>query len=311
MESIKMTRFPFHFACRLAVVLVGCLLAIAGCGGSGSSGSSEYVDNVTADTSLIKYVATSRIAAAPGVLTLLPVGTTGVAQTRGYAEYVPPDYATGNEWPCIINLHGDGELGDGLTETALQPFRYSCLPGMIQQDNWDKKRRFVVLSPQFATYADRSAENVKAFVQYAKANYRIDINRIYMTAVSDGGVALGNYLATYSGGEAAAVLPVSCYLPPIGTSAKWSAVPAWFLSGAADSTVRPSNVAQNYKALLAANPTATPRITLYVGVGHDANSVNKTYSPESNDNTFVTTFDGIALVPYSNVYDWFLQYRRM
>jgi predicted peptidase len=277
--------------------------------GSCKKDDNGYIDNVTADTTLAKYVCKNNIATTPGVLKLLPIGTTGTPQTRAYAEYVPSNYSSSNSWPCIINLHGDGELGNGSSEVALQPFTYSCLTGMIYTDKWDKNHRFVVLSPQFATYADRSAANVNTFIQYAKANYKIDVKRIYLTAVSGGGVALGNYLHTYSGGEAAAVLPVSCYVPPT-SSANWKQVPVWFMCGAADSTVKPSNIINNYKAIMTAPPSVTPRITLYTGVGHDGNSVNKTYSSATNDNTFETTYKGISLVPYSNIYDWFLQYHR-
>jgi predicted peptidase len=201
-------------------------------------------------------------------------------------------------------------MGDGSSVAALDCFRNEFLPGMIQRDNWDKRHRFVVLSPQFASYEDRTAENVNEFVQYAKSKYRIDAKRIYFTAVSGGGVALGNYLTTYSGGEAAAVLPVSCYVPPIEWSANWSSVPVWFFCGAADDVVEPANVEKNYEGILAANPAVKPRFTLYTGLGHELDAANKTYAPQSNDNQLETTFDGIRLDPYSDIYDWLLQYRK-
>ena len=291
------------------VIVIFSLLLIKILPGCSKKNDVTYIDNVTADSNLVKYVCQSNLATTPGKLKLLPIGTTGAAQTRGYAEYVPANYSTNNEWPCIINLHGDGEFGNGKTEAVLQSFTYSCLPGMIFINKWDKKDRFVVLSPQFSSYDDRSAINVYNFIQYAKANYKIDVKRIYLTAVSGGGVALGNYLSTYSGGDAAAVLPVSCYVPPI-TSTKWKSVPVWFMCGAADSTVRPLNVLKNYNAILAASPVVKPKITLYTGVGHDVNSVNKTYSPETMDNHCETSYGGVTLAPYSNVYDWFLQYHR-
>jgi predicted peptidase len=273
-------------------------------------GDNAYVSNVSNDPSLEQYLCTENIATTPGFLALLPIGSAGIHQTRAYAEYVPPSYGNYHSFPCIINLHGDGELGDGKTESVLEPFAYSCLTGMIKQDTWDKKYRFVVLSPQFSSYSDRSAVNVNEFIQYAKANYKIDINRIYLTAVSGGGVALGNYLTHYSGGEAAAVLPVSCYVPPISSSAKWKNVPAWFLCGASDTVVGTSNVIQNYRNLVKASAPFPPLMTLYTGVGHDANSVNKTYNPESMDNAFEAECSGVGLVPYSNIYDWLLKYHR-
>jgi predicted peptidase len=268
------------------------------------------VDNVAADPSLEPYVCNQKIATAPGTLVSLPIGTAGSAQTRGYVEYVPSKYTSASKWPLIVYLHGDGELADGNSVDALAPFYYGGLTGQIHNGDWDSSDRFIVLAPQFASYADRSAVNVHDFIQYAKANYRVDVSRIYLTAVSGGGVALGNYLYAYSGGEAAAVMPVSCYVPPIDQAKKWKNVPVWLLCGAADTTVKPDNVIKVYSNLVAAGAPITPRVTLYTGVGHEAKSGNLSYAPASNDNHCETTYGGVALTAYSNVYDWLLQYHR-
>jgi len=281
----------------LILFLYGCVL-----------GTEDGRPNVEIDPSLQPYACSQNIAAHPGILQYLPIGKTGDAQKRGYVEYVPTNYASKRKWPCILNLHGDGELGDGKSVAVLQAFNNSCLTGMIYRDTWDGKHRFVVLSPQFADYADRSALNVHDFLQYAKANYDIDMGRIYLTAVSGGGIALGNYLNAYSGGDAAAALPVSCYAPPF--TAKWKSVPTWFFCGSSDMTVNPANIVKNYNAIILAAPAIAPKITLYTGVSHDGNSVNKTYSPTLMDNQFETQYQGIGLVPYSNIYDWLLQYRK-
>jgi predicted peptidase len=192
----------------------------------------------------------------------------------------------------------------------LANFSYSGITGQIAQGDWDASDRFIVLAPQFASYADRSAVNVHDFIQYAKANYRVDVSRIYLTAVSGGGVALGNYLYSYSGGEAAAVLPVSCYVPPIDQAKKWKSVPVWLLCGAADTVVNPDNVMKVYSNLVAAEAPVTPRVTLYTGVGHEAKSCNLSYAPASNDNHCESTYDGVTLTSYSNIYDWLLRYTR-
>ena len=180
---------------------------------------------------------------------------------------------------------------------------------MIYQDSWDAKHRFIVLSPQFASYDDRSADNVREFVRFAKANYRIDPTRIYFTSVSGGGVALARYLNKYGDEDAAAILPVSCYISP-ASPIIWKDVPIWFLCGAADDTVQPDNIVKNYNALVAAKASVTPRITLYTKVGHDGNSVNKSYSPANMDNKLESAYAGITLTPYSNVYDWLLLYQK-
>jgi predicted peptidase len=319
-------RSPLHLrrAAALAALALGLAPALGGCGSAGAGGpedpgspvdpgggaSGGCTDNVAADPSLAAFQATGHIASAPGTLTLLPVGTAGAVQTRGYAEYVPPDYAARCGWPVIINLHGDGELGDGKTAAALEVFNGSCLPGMIRANTWDAAHRFVVLSPQFASYADRTGAAVNAFIQFAKANYKIDPRRIYLTAVSGGGVALGNYLVGYSGGEAAAATAVFCYVPPIAQAGKWKQVPMWLFDGSADGTVNPDNVLSVYTTLVKAGAPVQPRVTLFTGVGHDVTWVNRVYAPSTMVDQYETAWKGTALVPYSDVYDWLLQYRR-
>lgn len=242
----------------------------------------------------------------------MPVGTAGAVQTRGYIEYVPPGYNSTCKWPVIIFLHGDGEFGDGMTTGALGAFYNMCLVNRISAKQWDAQKRFIVLAPQFSSYDDRSAANVNAFIQYAKANYKIDTKRIYLSAVSGGGVALGRYLNTYSGGEAAAALPVACYVPPfdVKTVTKWKHVPTWLLCGAADSTVGVANVMAVYNNLITAGATVKPRVTLFTGLGHQGEVATDVYAPATNTHATEKTYNGTTLMPYGNIYDWLLQYHR-
>ena len=293
---------------RKALFALADLLLLSACGGANGTSCSS---NVAQNPSLSPYVGNGKVATKPDTLTAVPVGTAGSVQTRGYVEYVPPGYSSKCKWPVIICLHGDGEFGDGSAE-ALQLFWGMCLHHQIAAGNWDVQKRFVVLAPQFTSYADRSADNVNAFIQYAKANYAIDTSRIYLTSVSGGGVALGNYLAKFSGGEAAAVIPVACYVPPVSQAGvtKWKHVPAWLLCGSKDTTVGVSNVMNVYKYLVAANAPVTPRVTLFTGLGHEWGVASDAYAPATNTHAYESTYDAIALTPYSNIYDRLLQYHR-
>ena len=284
------------------------LLLLSACGGSGNT---SCLSNASLDPSLSKYVGNGKVATNPDALMAVPVGAAGAVQTRGYVEYVPPNYSSKCKWPVIICLHGDGEFGDGSAK-ALELFWGMCLHHQIAVGNWDVQKRFVVLAPQFSSYDDRSADNVNAFIQYAKANYAIDTTRIYLTSVSGGGVALGNYLAKFSGGEAAAVMPVACYVPPVSQAGvtKWKHVPAWLLCGSNDTTVGVSNVMNVYKYLVAASAPVSPRVTLFTGLGHEGGVATDVYAPETNKRPYESTYDTIKLTPYSNIYDWLLQYHR-
>ncbi len=248
----------------------------------------------------------------PGKLVSLPLGAAGTEQKRGYVEYVPPGYNTKQKWPVIIFLHGDGELDHGLTMDALSKFYGMCLVNRISANQWDAQKRFIVLAPQFSSYADRSAINVDAFIQYAKKLYSIDTTRIYLSAVSGGGVALGNYLNTYSGGEAAAVMPVACYVPPfdVKTVTKWKHVPTWLLCGSADSTVGVGNVMSVYNNLITAGAAVKPRVTLFTGLGHQGEVATDVYAPATNTHATEKTYNGTTLTPYGNIYDWLLTHHR-
>lgn len=71
-------------------------------------------------------------------------------------------------------------------------------------------------------------------------------------------------------------------------------------------TVNPANIVKHYNVIMTAAPTIPSKITMNRGLGHDGKSVNKTYSPASMDKQFETRYQGIDLVPYSNICDWLL-----
>jgi len=300
---------PSSLSRRKAMFALADLVLLSACGGTADPNCKS---NVALDSSLSSLVGNGKVATKPDTLTALPVGTAGAVQTRGYVEYVPPGYSSKCKWPVIICLHGDGEFGDGKSAAALQPFWNMCLTYEITANNWDAQKRFIVLAPQFSSYEDRSADNVNAFIQFAKANYAIDTTRIYLTAVSGGGVALGNYLNKYSGGEAAAVLPVACYVPPVSLAgvSKWKNVPVWLLCGSADTTVGVGNVMNVDNYLVTANAPVSPRVTLFTGFGHQWEVASDAYSPATNTHPFDATNGTVTLTPYANIYDWLLQYHR-
>lgn len=299
---------PPSLSRRKAMFALADLMLLSACGGASDLSCKS---NVALDSSLSPFVGNGKVATKPDTLTALPVGTAGAKQTRGYVEYVPPGYSSKCKWPVIICLHGDGEFGNGSAE-ALKLFWGMCLTYEITANNWDAQKRFIVLAPQFSSYEDRTADNVNAFIQFAKANYAIDTTRIYLTAVSGGGVALGNYLSKYSGGEAAAVLPVACYVPPVSQAgvAKWKNVPTWLLCGSKDTTVGVGNVMNVYNYLVTANAPVTPRVTLFTGLGHEGAVATDAYAPATNTHPFESKYNTVTLTPYANIYDWLLQYHR-
>ena len=128
---------------------------------------------------------------------------------KGLLEYTPPGYnPLGTQrYPLIIYFHGVGEVGLG-TNTSLcsiltlfsngtdnNPFDIP-LPERIERGelptvtNGGNTYQYIVLSPQYSQYdypdAYPSAPDVEAMINYAVANYKVDINRIYLTGYSSG-----------------------------------------------------------------------------------------------------------------------------
>ncbi len=238
-------------------------------------------------------------------LTLRATGTT--CSNLGYAEYVPANYASENNFPLIIALNGNGQTGTG-NATDIQLIDDDGLPEQIKIGDWDDQKRFVVLAPQM-NYLTRTGANVHNFIQFAKANYKIDPNRIYLTALSGGGGPFFQYLEQYAGGEVAAVIPMATLysFSPSSALCSWKHVPAWLFWGENDGSANVnSHATAPYNGLKACSPAASvlPKLTVYTNVGHD--SWTRTLDLSGMNTPVVTSRDSYNM----NVYDWMLQYTR-
>jgi predicted peptidase len=318
------------FSKYLTAILIS--LWLTACGGSSGDTSTEPVANNIL-TSSIPVVSSSQAASSemvmveaeqdtplevaavtacsPAVapvantLTLRAKGTT--CATLGYAEYVPSAYATQSDWPLIISLNGNGQTGTG-NATDIQKIDDDGLPKLVKAGTWDINKRFVVLAPQM-DWQTRTGAKVNEFIQYAKANYKIDPARIYLTGLSGGGGPLFSYLENYSGGDIAALVPTSTLYSFAAAPAPcmWKAVPTWLFFGENDSTAQVfSHATAPFDGLKACSPAAavTPRLTVYTGVAHDA--WTGTFSLAAMNSAIVTGRDAYN----QNIYDWMLQYKK-
>ncbi len=246
----------------------------------------------------------------PGVQTARMKGAT--CAELGYYEYVPSSYSSRTDWPLIIALHGDGEVGNGTSD--LGRVITQGLPLQIQNDTWDPGHRFVVLSPQMADIFERRGDVLQRYIAFAIANYDVDPHRIYLTGYSGGAEPMENYLATTSGGIVAAVLPISGYFSMPGTECSWRQVPIWYFHGANDSgiTAASANSTPSYDMMQACSPgpTFAPRYTLYANRGHD--DWNLTYDLTGmNAATYPVVDAAPGNTPYDmSIYDWFLTHTR-
>ena len=132
---------------------------------------------------------------------------------QGYLEHLPAGYGAAPA-PLIIFLSGRGQGGPG-TAQSLDNLGNIGLAEEIKRGRWPGDRPFVVLSPQHNTQKDcPSADEIDDFIQFAKANYKVNTDKIYLTGMSCGARGVADYLAKYGGKDVAAAAPMSGDLTP-------------------------------------------------------------------------------------------------
>ena len=232
-------------------------------------------------------------------LVMRPLGTTSAAQ--GFWEYLPAGYATRNDWPLLVCLHGIGENGNG-TSAELTRLLSNGVPQLIRGNGWPVAAStagdaFVVVAPQNARGGCHNPTDVDAFLRWAASRYGVDQSRIYLTGLSCGAIGTWEYLRTVGANALpAAVVPICGN----GIDA-WNQrgcllgnMPMWAFHGDADGTipVQGSIVPVTGVAGCTSPVAADARLTIYPGVGHD--SWTATYNLSAGH----------------DIYAWFLTHRR-
>lgn len=200
------------------------------------------------------------------------------SQLVGFLEYKPTDYNVDLtvKYPLIIFLHGMGERGNGTSQ--IWSVANNAIPKYINAGHpmrffWNGKwETFLVLSPQLSTiYFDWVDFYTEEMIKYAKANLRIDTNRIIVTGLSLGGGGTWHY-ATSSLSNAqqlAAVAPVCGTCSGVTYSNIATAnLPLWAFHASNDGTVGAGCTTSQVWGVEIANPAIAPLMTLYSSGGH-------------------------------------------
>ncbi len=208
-------------------------------------------------------------------------------QAYRYQVYVPVDYASRTDWPVILFLHGSGERGsDGILQTT------TGLAPAIRRD----PSRFpaIVVFPQVPTdsaWTGAPAEAAMVALRQTMAEYRVDVDRVYLTGLSMGGRGSW-HLAYRSPALFAAVAPICGWItatsrlttapvvPPdsgaqlVALARQLRNVPIWIFHGEMDRAVPVIGSREPAAALKDAGSTV--RYTEYLGTDH--NSWDATYA---------------------------------
>ncbi|MFT3947144.1 MAG: T9SS type A sorting domain-containing protein [Agriterribacter sp.] len=225
----------------------------------------------------------------------------------GYLESVPNDYTANptKKYPLLISLHGIGERGDG-SAGVLEKVANIGIPFRLKKGTFPasfsyggENFSFIVICPQInGSSWEASIENI---INYAKAHYRVDESRVYLTGLSMGGIYSWIYASkTVERGKGlAAMLLVT---PGATASASQlsnissSQLPIWVTNNSGDASNKPAGAIALVNAINNTVP-APPKalLTIFTKSGHDAWTA--TYDPAFKQ-------DGL------NVYEWMLSKKR-
>ncbi|HYC30281.1 MAG TPA: hypothetical protein VEB42_15710, partial [Chitinophagaceae bacterium] len=221
----------------------------------------------------------------------------------GFYEYKPTDYNANpaKKYPLIIFLHGIGERGNGTTE--LPWILANGIPKYINAGHTmtftslsGQQETFLVLSPQLAANQG-SWQNVYVdeMLKYAKANLRIDTNRIYLTGLSLGGGGTWKYVCgSLNNAKQFAAIATVCGTPDFsnlcGTVAAAN-LPVWSFHAQDDHTVNVSATNNAIALLNSCNPAVKPIKTIY---------------PSGDHWIWDRSYDTVHNFHNPNVFEWFL-----
>lgn len=189
----------------------------------------------------------------------LPAGA-----TARFAVWLPPGFTPDHYWPAVVFLHGKDESGeDNLRQTQVGL-------GPVLRERPGSWPAVVVFpqKPEADILWSARQDLVLAVLAAARASYPIDVRRIYLTGLAQGGEGTWD-IAARNPGKFAALVPVSGWSEePDAAARALGATPVWLFHGQAD-TVIPATKAQRIAAALQKQGHA-PRITFYLKAGHNA-----------------------------------------
>ncbi len=205
---------------------------------------------------------------------------TSGANSLPYRLLKPKGYESVDEerYPLVIFLHGIGERGtdnrrqlaNGVEEFCKDEFRdkhpcFLIVPQCPPNDTWSSIRDPKGPS-SFAENPNMPGALVLQLIEATCTEYRIDMDRIYITGISMGGYGTWDLICRQPEMFAAAI-PV-CGGGDPQQADKLVGLPIWAFHGESDNLIPPNRSRDMVAAIRDAG--GEPRYTEHAGVGHDA-----------------------------------------
>jgi predicted peptidase len=188
---------------------------------------------------------------------------------NGFYEFLPDGYTSTGNYPCILFFHGSGEKGNGTTQ--LSSVLTHGLPKYINDNGGVFPYNAIVLCPQMNV--DFPTTGVTGMIDYVRANYGVNRNKISLCGLSMGGGTILDWLGANRLGDLyvsaiAAFCPASVVSdnPSSPGWAKTARLPIKFFHGDADPTV-PYSRSTDWIAQLNGGTPIVPAATLYTVSG--------------------------------------------
>jgi poly(3-hydroxybutyrate) depolymerase len=256
-----------------------------------------------------------------------PVSIPHASSIGGYLIGLPDDYnSTGNKkYPILIFIHGVGQTGNGSASSIcglmLANEWWWCPPVIYERtsqailpksiiDQYGQTQKMIVVSPQLSNFGD-AAGVVNGFIDYLKANYRMDESRIYLTGISAGADFVNGYAGSSlaNAKRIAAVIPVApC--SGISTQAAKNIADAklafWGLQCSADGTCGGLTAQSEANLINAQNPTVTARQTTFPVAGYPCTQNTHEIWGTAYHQDFKQVVNGRSV----NLYEWMVQFSR-
>lgn len=248
---------------------------------------------------------------------------------NGFYISLPANYASsGKNYPLLVFLHGDGEVGDGSAASLPAVLRNGPPMQLNQQlnNNVDahfpdpvvvggQSFEFIVLCPQIISQPDQNGpeqQMVDDVINYAIAHYRVDASKISLTGLSMGGGIAIEYpgqSADLYGKRLSGLLGVaisSFDAPDRVTQIAQANLPVWLTVNQGDGNGVADHTNGYIQQLIAIGATPTPLETVFPVSGHGG--WIDTYGAPDDANG---SHPGITNSGGLNVYQWMAQYKRV